>query len=427
MFIDKAKIFIKAGKGGNGAISFHREKYVAAGGPDGGDGGKGGNVIFKVELGMTTLMDFRYKRKYVAQNGMDGSGKRQKGKKGEDIIIKVPQGTIVRDAESNRLIADLSDPDKEVVLARGGNGGWGNAHFATAIRQTPNFAKNGQTGDEREIVLELKLLADVGLVGFPNVGKSTLLSMTTKADPKIANYHFTTLNPNLGVVDLEGANGFVIADIPGLIEGASEGIGLGHEFLRHIERTKMMIHVVDAAGSEGRDPVDDIHKINAELEAYNPEIAERPQVIAANKTDLIFDPEDDPVQRLKDEFEPKGIKVFPISGATGKGISDLLYYVSNELQKMDQKPVVFEQEYFPDDELIYEDLPYTVEQADGMYVVEGPKIEKMLGYTNLDSEKGFAFFQKFLKDSGILADLERAGIQEGDTVRMYGLQFDYYK
>ena len=265
------------------------------------------------------------------------------------------------------------------------------------------------------------------ILGIPNVGKSTLLSRVTNAEPKIANYHFTTLNPNLGVVDLDGAKGFVMADIPGLIEGASEGVGLGHEFLRHIERTKLMIHVVDAAGTEGRDPVDDIHKINAELAAYNPEIAERPQVIAANKTDLIYDPEDDPVQRLKDEFEPKGIKVFPISGATGKGISDLLYYVSNELQKLDQKPVVFEQEYFPDDELIYEDLPYTVEQADGMYVVEGPKIEKMLGYTNLDSEKGFAFFQKFLKDSGILADLERAGIQEGDTVRMYGLQFDYYK
>ena len=429
MFIDKAKSFIKAGKGGNGAISFHREKYVAAGGPDGGDGGKGGNVIFKVELGMTTLMDFRYKRKYVAQNGMDGSGKRQKGKKGEDIIIKVPQGTIVRDAESNRLIADLSDPDKEVVLARGGNGGWGNAHFATAIRQTPNFAKNGQTGDEREIVLELKLLADVGLVGFPNVGKSTLLSMTTKADPKIANYHFTTLNPNLGVVDLEGANGFVIADIPGLIEGASEGIGLGHEFLRHIERTKMMIHVVDAAGSEGRDPVDDIHKINAELHAYNAEIASRPQVIAANKIDLIYDDgeSENPVERLKKEFEPQGIKVFPISGVTGAGIKELLYYVSTEIEKLDVAPIIFEPEYFPDEELINLDLPYTVEKEDDMYIVEGPKIEKMLGYTNLDSEKGFAFFQKFLKDTGILEQLEELGIEEGDTVKMYGLQFDYYK
>lgn len=275
--------------------------------------------------------------------------------------------------------------------------------------------------------LELKVIADVGLVGFPNVGKSTLLSRVTNAQPKIANYHFTTLNPNLGVVDLEGASGFVIADIPGLIEGASEGVGLGHEFLRHIERTKMMIHVVDAAGSEGRDPVDDIHKINAELEAYNPEIAARPQVIAANKTDLIYSEDEDPVARLKAEFEPKGIRVFPISGATGVGISELLYYVSGEIAKLDDTPIVFEQEYFPEEELLYIDLPYTVEKEDNVYVVEGPKIEKMLGYTNLDSEKGFAFFQKFLKDTGILDELEEAGIQEGDTVRMYGLQFDYYK
>ena len=279
--------------------------------------------------------------------------------------------------------------------------------------------------DRRRGILNRPVRAMV--VGIPNVGKSTFLSRVTNAQPKIANYHFTTLNPNLGVVDLDGAKGFVMADIPGLIEGASEGVGLGHEFLRHVERTKLMIHVVDAAGTEGRDPVDDIYKINAELAAYNPEIAQRPQVIAANKTDLIYEPESDPVQRLKDEFEPKGIRVFPISGATGKGISELLYYVSSQLEQMDTAPVIFEQEYFPDDELIYEDLPYTVEQVDGMYVVEGPKIEKMLGYTNLDSEKGFAFFQKFLKDSGILEDLENAGIQEGDTVRMYGLQFDYYK
>ncbi|MEI3209695.1 MAG: Obg family GTPase CgtA [Lachnospiraceae bacterium] len=275
--------------------------------------------------------------------------------------------------------------------------------------------------------LELKVIADVGLVGFPNVGKSTLLSRVTNAQPKIANYHFTTLNPNLGVVDLEGASGFVIADIPGLIEGASEGVGLGHEFLRHIERTKLMIHVVDAAGTEGRDPVEDIHKINAELEAYNPEIAARPQVIAANKTDLIYSEDEDPVARLKAEFEPKGIRVFPISGATGVGISELLYYVSGEIAKLDDTPIVFEQEYFPEEELLYIDLPYTVEKEDNVYVVEGPKIEKMLGYTNLDSEKGFAFFQKFLKDTGILDELEEAGIQEGDTVRMYGLQFDYYK
>ena len=275
--------------------------------------------------------------------------------------------------------------------------------------------------------LELKVIADVGLVGFPNVGKSTFLSRVTNAQPKIANYHFTTLTPNLGVVDLEGAKGFVIADIPGLIEGASEGVGLGHEFLRHVERTKLMIHVVDAAGTEGRDPVDDIYKINAELKAYNEEIASRPQVIAANKIDLIYSEDEDPIERLRSEFEPQGIKVFPISGVTGEGLSDLLYYVSSELQNMDEKPIVFEQEYFPEEELIHIDLPYTVEIIDDMYVVEGPKIEKMLGYTNLDSEKGFAFFQKFLKEAGILEKLEEAGIQEGDTVKMYGLQFEYYR
>ena len=291
----------------------------------------------------------------------------------------------------------------------------------------PQPCRCRQPARELEVNLELKVIADVGLIGFPNVGKSTLLSRVTNAEPKIANYHFTTLSPNLGVVDLDGAKGFVMADIPGLIEGASEGVGLGHEFLRHIERTKLMIHVVDAAGTEGRDPIDDIYKINAELEAYNPDIAKRPQVIAANKTDLIYDPAEDPVERLKQEFEPKGIRVFPISGATGKGVSELLYYVSSQLDTMDRTPVVFEQEYFPEDELIYEELPYTVEVEDGMYVVEGPKIEKMLGYTNLDSEKGFAFFQKFLKETGILDELEAKGIQEGDTVRMYGLQFDYYK
>ena len=303
----------------------------------------------------------------------------------------------------------------------------GNQHFATATMQVPKYAQPGKPAMELEVTLELKVIADVGLIGFPNVGKSTLLSRVTNAEPKIANYHFTTLSPNLGVVDLDNGRGFVMADIPGLIEGASEGVGLGHEFLRHIERTKMMIHVVDAAGIEGRDPVDDIYKINKELEAYNPEIAKRPQVIAANKTDLIYMEDEDPAEYLRKEFEPKGVKVFPISGATGKGISELLYYVSEQLQLMDSKPIVFEQEYFPEDELIYEELPYEVTKEDGMYIVEGPKIEKMLGYTNLDSEKGFAFFQRFLKETGILKDLEAAGIQEGDTVKMYGLQFDYYK
>ena len=278
--------------------------------------------------------------------------------------------------------------------------------------------------------LELKVIADVGLVGFPNVGKSTFLSRVTNAQPKIANYHFTTLSPNLGVVDLEGAKGFVIADIPGLIEGASEGVGLGHEFLRHVERTKMMIHVVDAAGIEGRDPVEDIYKINAELEAYNKEISMRPQVIAANKVDLIYSEDEDPIQRLRDEFEPKGIKVFPISAVAGKGLKELLYYVRELLDQAPQEAIVFEQEYFPGEELVYENLPYTVtksEEEEGVFIVEGPRIEKMLGYTNLDSEKGFAFFQNFLKNTGILKELEEAGIQEGDTVRMYGLAFDYFR
>ena len=426
-FIDKARITVRAGNGGNGAVAFHREKYIAAGGPDGGDGGSGGSIILKVDDNMSTLMDFRYKRKYVAGNGVDGQGGRKTGKDGESLTIKVPRGTLVRDAESGEIIKDMSD-DKPYVLCRGGRGGWGNQHFATATMQIPKYAQPGQPAQELWVNLELKVIADVGLIGFPNVGKSTLLSRVTNARPKIANYHFTTLNPNLGVVDMKGAKGFVIADIPGLIEGASEGVGLGHEFLRHIERTRMMIHVVDAAGSEGRDPVEDIYKINEELKAYNEEIAARPQVIAANKTDLIYPEGEDPVERLKEEFEPQGIRVFPISGATGAGIEELLYYVSQSLEKLNEEPIVFQQEFFPEDELVIADLPYTVEKDDeGVYVVEGPKIEKMLGYTNLDSEKGFAFFQKFLKDTGILDELEAAGIQEGDTVRMYGLQFDYYK
>ena len=429
MFADRAKIFIRSGKGGDGHVSFRRELYVPNGGPDGGDGGRGGDVIFEVDEGLNTLQDYRHRQKYAAKDGEQGGKRRCHGKDADDIVLKVPEGTVIKEFESGKVIADMSGENRRQVVLKGGKGGLGNQHFATSTMQIPKYAQPGQPSQELWVSLELKVIADVGLVGFPNVGKSTLLSRVTNAQPKIANYHFTTLNPNLGVVDLDGAKGFVIADIPGLIEGASEGVGLGHEFLRHIERTKMMIHVVDAAGSEGRDPVDDIYKINAELEAYNPEIAKRPQVIAANKTDLIFNDgeAEDPVERLKKEFGPKGMKVFSISGATGAGIKELLYYVSEELSKVDDKPIVFEQEYFPDEELIYIDLPYTVEKEDDMYVVEGPKIEKMLGYTNLDSEKGFAFFQKFLKDTGILDELEAAGIQEGDTVKMYGLQFDYYK
>ena len=427
MFADRAKILIRSGKGGDGHVSFRRELYVPNGGPDGGDGGRGGDVIFEVDKGLNTLQDFRHKRKFAAKDGEPGGKRRCHGADADDIVLKVPEGTVIKEAESDKVIADMSGENRRQVVLKGGRGGLGNQHFATATMQIPKYAQPGQPAQELWIKLELKVIADVGLIGFPNVGKSTFLSRVTNAQPKIANYHFTTLNPNLGVVDLGEARGFVIADIPGLIEGASEGVGLGHEFLRHIERTKMMIHVVDAAGSEGRDPVEDVYKINQELEAYNPDIASRPQVIAANKTDLIYEGDENPVDRLKKEFEPKGIKVFPISGVSGQGMKELLYYVSGQLSELDQEPVIFEQEYFPEDELIYIDLPFTVEKDKDAYVVEGPKIEKMLGYTNLDSEKGFAFFQKFLKDTGILEELEAAGIQEGDTVRMYGLQFDYYK
>lgn len=427
MFADRAKIMIRSGKGGNGHVSFRRELYVANGGPDGGDGGKGGDLIFEVDEGLNTLYDYRHKRKFAAGDGEEGGKRRCHGKDGKDVVLKVPEGTVIKEANTGKVVADMSGENRRQIILKGGKGGLGNQHFATATMQVPKYAQPGQPAMEMEVTLELKVIADVGLIGFPNVGKSTLLSRVTNADPKIANYHFTTLNPNLGVVDLPNGKGFVMADIPGLIEGASEGIGLGHEFLRHIERTKMMIHVVDAAGIEGRNPIEDIYKINAELEAYNPEIAKRPQVIAANKTDLIYSEDEDPVELLKAEFEPKGIKVFPISGVSGKGIQELLYYVSEELQKIGTETVIFEQEFFPEDELIYEELPYTVEKVDDMYVVEGPKIEKMLGYTNLDSEKGFAFFQRFLKDTGILEKLEAAGIEEGDTVKMYGLQFDYYK
>lgn len=427
MFADRAKILIRSGKGGDGHVSFRRELYVPNGGPDGGDGGRGGDVIFEVDEGLNTLQDYRHRRKFAAKDGLPGGKRRCHGADADDIVLKVPEGTVVKEAESGKVIADMSGDNRRQIILKGGRGGLGNQHYATATMQVPKYAQPGQPSRELWVTLELKVIADVGLVGYPNVGKSTFLSRVTNAQPKIANYHFTTLNPNLGVVDLPEGQGFVIADIPGLIEGASQGVGLGHEFLRHIERTKLMIHVVDAAGTEGRDPVDDIYKINGELEAYNPEIARRPQVIAANKIDAIYSEGEDPIARLKAEFEPKGIRVFPISGVTGEGISELLFAVSKELQGMDSSPVIFEQEYFPEEELIYENLPYTVEAEDGVYVVEGPKIEKMLGYTNLDSEKGFAFFQKFLKDAGILGELEAAGIQEGDTVRMYGLQFDYYK
>jgi len=428
MFADRATIYVRSGKGGDGHVSFRREKYVPNGGPDGGDGGRGGDVIFEVDEGLNTLTDFRHIRKYRAQDGEPGGKRNCRGKDGQDIIIKVPAGTVIKEEESGKVITDMSGDNKRVTLLKGGKGGNGNQHYATSTMQVPKYAQPGQPAQELNLMLELKVIADVGLVGFPNVGKSTFLSRVTNARPKIANYHFTTLNPNLGVVDLEDAKGFVIADIPGLIEGASEGVGLGHEFLRHIERTKVIIHIVDAAGSEGRDPIEDIYAIEKELNAYNEEIASRPQVIAANKIDMIYDEDNDIVARLKAEFEPKGIEVFPISAVSGQGVRELLYKVNNMLAQLDDEPIIFEQEYFPE-LMIAGDEPYTVtyDEVEDEYVVEGPRIEKMLGYTNIDSEKGFTFFQNFLKDNGILEELEKLGIQEGDTVRMYGLAFDYYK
>ena len=428
MFADRAAIYVKSGKGGDGHVSFRREKYVPNGGPDGGDGGHGGDVIFVVDEGLNTLTDYRHIRKYQAQSGENGGKKNCRGKDGEDIILKVPAGTVIKEAESGKVITDMSGDNKRIVLLKGGRGGNGNQHYATSTMQAPKYAQPGQPAKELNLILELKVIADVGLVGFPNVGKSTFLARVTNARPKIANYHFTTLNPNLGVVDMEDGNGFVIADIPGLIEGASEGIGLGHEFLRHIERTKVMIHMVDAAGSEGRDPIADIYAIDKELEAYNPEIAAKPQVIAANKVDLIYEGENEIISKLKAEFEPKGITVYPISAVSGSGVKELLYHVKNMLEDLDDTPVIFEQEFFPD-QMVFEDEPYTVtyNEENNEYVVEGPRIEKMLGYTNLESEKGFTFFQNFLKQTGILDELEALGIQEGDTVRMYGLAFDYYK
>lgn len=430
MFADRARIYVRSGKGGDGHVSFRREKYVPAGGPDGGDGGRGGDVIFEVDEGLNTLIDFRNVRKYKAGDGEPGGKKNCRGRDGQDIVLKVPQGTVIKEAQSGQVIVDMSGDNRRVVFLKGGKGGNGNQHYATSTMQAPKYAQPGQPAKELELLLELKVIADVGLVGFPNVGKSTFLARVTNARPKIANYHFTTLNPNLGVVDLEGTKGFVIADIPGLIEGASQGVGLGHEFLRHIERTKVIIHIVDAAGTEGRDPVEDIYAINRELEAYNPDIARRPQVIAANKIDAVFDPDNSPVEAIKKEFEPKGIPVYPISAVSGQGVKELLYHVNEMLEGINEEVTVFEQEYFPELAAFQDsNEPYTVaydEDAEE-YVVEGPRIEKMLGYTNLESEKGFTFFQNFLKNTGILEQLEELGIQDGDTVRMYGLSFDYYK
>ncbi|MBR4183424.1 MAG: GTPase ObgE [Lachnospiraceae bacterium] len=428
-FADTAKIVIRSGKGGDGHVSFRREKYVPDGGPDGGDGGRGGNVYFEVDEGMNTLGDYRHRRKFSAENGEEGGKRNCHGKDGADITLKVPPGTVIKDAATDKVILDMSGKIGPQLVLNGGKGGIGNQHFATSTMQAPKYAKPGQEAIELEVKLELKVIADVGLVGFPNVGKSTFLSRVTNARPKIANYHFTTLNPNLGVVDLGGGDGFVIADIPGLIEGAAEGVGLGHEFLRHIERCRVLIHMVDAASVEGRDPVADINAINEELKLFNEELLKKPQIIAANKIDAFTDDsQSDVLAALKAEFEPKGIKVMPISAVAGIGLNELLGEVKTMLDNTEKETLVYESEITPAMHA-FDTEPFTVvidpETYD--YVVEGPRIEKMLGYTNLDSEKGFLFFQKFLKEQGILKQLEDMGIQDGDTVRMYSLSFDYYK
>ncbi len=429
MFADRAKIFIRSGKGGDGHVSFRRELYVPAGGPDGGDGGKGGDVIFVVDEGLNTLNDFRNVRKYCAEDGKEGGKKRQHGANGADVICKVPPGTVIKDFETGKVIMDMSNKKEPVVILKGGKGGNGNQHYATSTMQAPKYAQPGQPAQELYVTLELKVIADVGLVGFPNVGKSTFLSRVTNARPKIANYHFTTLNPNLGVVDLSDGNGFVIADIPGIIEGASEGVGLGFQFLRHIERTKVLLHIIDGASVEGRDPINDVYAILEELKKYNTQVVERPMVIAANKMDAMNETEKETViDMLKEEFEPQGIEVYPISAVTGEGVKELLWHVNELVKNAPEEMVEFEQEYIPVFDFSSE--PYTVEvdpENEHIFIVEGPKIEKMLGYTNLDSEKGFDFFQRFLKENGIIDELKTKGIEEGDVVRMYYLEFDYYE
>ena len=420
-FVDKARILVKAGKGGNGAVAFHREKYVAAGGPDGGDGGRGGDIIVQADDNMSTLMDFRYKRKYTAGDGGDGQGARRSGKDGQSLTIRVPRGTLIRDAETNEIIHDVSD-DAPYVLCRGGRGGWGNCHFATPTRQAPRFAKAGLPGEEHDVVLELKLLADVGLIGFPNVGKSTLLSVVSKAHPKIANYHFTTLFPNLGVVFVEGGESFVMADIPGIIEGASEGAGLGHDFLRHIDRCRLLVHVVDVSGSEGRDPVADFDAINAELSQYSPDLAKRPQIVAANKADILTD--QSLLEKLRQHVEALGYPLFPISAAAHQGVKELVYAVANRLREL--PPVtVYEPEYVKRPPQIDTSAPVEITVEDGVYIVEGPWLQRLISNVNFGDYESRMWFDKMLREAGVFQRLEELGIQDGDLVSMYSLEFEY--
>ncbi|MGL5346091.1 MAG: GTPase ObgE [Peptostreptococcaceae bacterium] len=425
MFIDKARIFVKAGNGGNGAVAFRKEKYVPAGGPDGGDGGNGASVIFEVDLGLRTLMDFKYQRKYHAEPGGDGSKSKRAGKNGDDLVLKVPAGTIIRDEVTGLILADLKQEGDRAIIAKGGRGGKGNQHFANAVRQAPAFAKSGTDGQERWIVLELKMIADVGLLGFPNVGKSTFLSVVTKAKPKIANYHFTTLTPNLGVVQTKFGESFVLADIPGLIEGAAEGIGLGHDFLRHVERTKVLIHIVDISGIEGRDALEDFDKINDELKLYNEKLSTRPQVVVANKMDIL---EDESVfEDFKNELEGRGYKVFKMSAATRQGIDDVIAYVAQLLQEVEDIELVTEEEMYRPELDVQEDEGLTIEIDEyGVYVVTGKSLRRIMYSVNFDDMESLQYFQKAMESQGVFDKLREMGIEDGDTVKIYELEFEFY-
>ncbi len=423
MFVDIAKIFLKAGDGGNGAVSFHREKYVAAGGPDGGDGGRGGNIVLLADTNLSTLADFRYKRKYSAPNGQNGGASRCSGKRGEDLVIRVPMGTLVKDAQTGRIMADISG-DEPVILLKGGNGGWGNQHFATSTRQVPRFAKSGTPGQSAEVILELKLLADVGLVGFPNVGKSTLVSVVSEAKPKIANYHFTTLTPVLGVVRMGEGSSFVMADIPGLIEGAGTGAGLGHEFLRHVDRCRLLLHVLDISGSEGRDPIEDFNQINTELATFSEELSQRPMIVVANKCDLI---EEDKIEEYRAYFEGRGYAFFPIMAAIAEGTDALIKHTAAELYKL--PPIkVYEPEPEPmEDFTTPNKRDFTLRVEQGVFIIEAPWLLKILESVNPDDYESLQYFQRVLQSSGIIAALEKAGVEEGDTVSVYDIEFDYVR
>lgn len=424
MFIDKARIFVKAGNGGNGAVGFRKEKYVPAGGPDGGDGGQGASIIFEVDLGLRTLMDFKYQRKYSAEPGGDGSKSRRAGKNGDDLILKVPAGTIIRDEATGLILADLKEEGDRASIVRGGRGGKGNQHFANAVRQAPSFAKSGTEGQERWVTLELKMIADVGLLGFPNVGKSTFLSVVTKAKPKIANYHFTTLTPNLGVVETKFGESFVLADIPGLIEGAAEGVGLGHDFLRHVERTKVLIHIVDITGLEGRNALEDFDKINDELKMYNEKLATRPQVVVANKMDIL---EDQSIfEEFKNELEGRGYKVFKMSAATRQGIDDVIAYVTPLLKEVEDIELVTEEEMYKPELDVQEDEALTIEIQDEVYVVTGKMLRRIMYSVNFDDMESLQYFQKVMESQGVFDRLREMGIEDGDTVRIYELEFEFY-